>query len=60
MTPIIKIGTTPECCHPTFGAYPLPYRVEVDGCAVGPVLKEKEAELVSRWLNDAWTDLVKP
>ena len=48
MTPIIKIGTTPECCHPTFGAYPLPYRVEVDGRAVGPVLKEKEAELVSR------------
>jgi hypothetical protein len=57
MTPTIRFCTTPECTYSSFGAKNLPYRVEIDGRAVGPVVTEKEAASIAKWLDLSWEEL---
>ena len=56
MTPIIKVHTTPEC-NGMFHANHLPYRVEINGRAIGPILTEKESHAIARWLDQAWPEI---
>lgn len=57
--PTIKVHTTPETAPgATWGCekYAV-FRIEIDGRAVGPLLKEKDAHKVALWLEDAWPEL---
>lgn len=56
MTPTIKAQTTPEYADRPVTAK-VPYRVEIDGRAVGPVLIGLHANIIALWLEQAWAEI---